>query len=562
MKAFIYTLFFVSLLACSGNKKEEQMTHDHSTETPATKYTCPMHPSVIQEGPGKCPICNMDLVIKSQSSGESNDLMLNESQIRLANITTQKVTLQSVGQTVVINSRLVVDQDYSEAITSRAAGRVERLFFKEIGRVVKKGEPLYELYSETLLTLQKEYLLAKDQYETLGKTETRYESFLKASEKKLLLYGLSKNQVEQLGQSKTLQQRITFLAPTGGIITEINASEGQYLPEGGMLYKIENITRLWLEAELYPQETSLVKIGDNINVKVSGYESSPLETKVTFLSPEYRVNTQITMMRALIDNSDLKFKPGTQAQVLFSHSEKKSLAVPIDAVIRDEKGTHVYVETGTNTFQPRMVKTGTEDFEKVEIIDGLVENEIVVISGAYLLYSELVLKKGGSPTHLHDSLNSSRAFPQGDHAAKKGDKPMDQNMAMFKDAKLSVAYEHYVHVKDALVASKGDEAKKGAIELQKALKNVNGSSSANKAASDIAESVDLKVQRQAFSQLSNEMASLVKGGKLSMGILYLDYCPMANGNTGAYWLSNAKEIKNPYFGDKMLKCGSVKETIQ
>lgn len=159
-------------------------------------------------------------------------------------------------------------------------------------------------------------------------------------------------------------------------------------------------------------------------------------------------------------------------------------------------------------------------------------------------------------------LGSLGAFAQHGNDGKNANKPMDQNMAMFKDANLGSAYKEYVRIKDALVASQGNEAKNGALELQKALKNVNGSSSANKAASDIAESVDLKVQRQAFSQLSNEMASLVKGGKLSMGMLYLDYCPMANGNTGAYWLSNAKEIKNPYFGDKMLKCGSVKETIQ
>ncbi len=159
-------------------------------------------------------------------------------------------------------------------------------------------------------------------------------------------------------------------------------------------------------------------------------------------------------------------------------------------------------------------------------------------------------------------LGSCGAFAQHDNAAKKDDKQMDQNMAMFKDAKLGAAYEHYVHVKDALVASKGDEAKKGATELQKALKDISVSAAANKAASEIAASTDLEVQRNAFSTLSNEMATLVKGGKLSLGMLYLDYCPMANGNTGAFWLSNEKAIKNPYFGDSMLKCGSVKETIQ
>ncbi len=159
-------------------------------------------------------------------------------------------------------------------------------------------------------------------------------------------------------------------------------------------------------------------------------------------------------------------------------------------------------------------------------------------------------------------LGSWGAFAQHDHAAKKDEKQMDQNMAMFKDSKLGAAYEHYVHVKDALVASKGGEAKKGAVELQKALKDINGSTAALKSASEIAATADLEEQRKAFSMLSNEMATLVKGGKLSMGMLYLDYCPMANGNTGAYWLSNEKPIKNPYFGDSMLKCGSVKEMIQ
>jgi len=400
MKVIIYILLSASFLsACSG--REENAGHNQSTQVDSIKYTCPMHPDVIQDSPGKCPNCGMDLVVKDKSSPAENVLMLNDTQIRLANITTQKVSMRSIGQTVVVNARLVVNQDYSEVISSRAAGRIEKLFFKETGALVKKGEPLYELYSETLLILQKEYLLAKDQYEALGKTETRYQSFVKASERKLLLYGLSKNQVEQLGQSRTVQQRITFLAPASGIVTEINASEGQYLSEGDVLYKIENINRLWLEVELYPQEASLVKMGDNIAVRVSGYESSPVEAKVSFLSPEFRANTQIVVMRAPIDNPEMKFKPGAQAQVIFSHSARKTLAIPTDAVIRDGSGTHVYVASDTNTFQPRMVKTGLEDFERVEIVDGLNENEVVVISGAYLLYSELVLKKGVSPMAGH-----------------------------------------------------------------------------------------------------------------------------------------------------------------
>jgi hypothetical protein len=160
------------------------------------------------------------------------------------------------------------------------------------------------------------------------------------------------------------------------------------------------------------------------------------------------------------------------------------------------------------------------------------------------------------------ALGSWGAFAQHDHAAHSNDKKSEEGKAMFKDAKLGTAYEQYLRVKDALVASQSDEAKKGAGDLAKSLKEISSSPAALEAASKIASSTDLTEQRKLFSTLSNEMTTLVKGGKLSMGVLYLEYCPMANNNTGAYWLSNEREIKNPYFGDTMLKCGGVKETIK
>ena len=399
-KSFIYICVISAILiACSGKQKHDE--HIGHNQPDGTKYTCPMHPQVIQDKPGTCPICGMNLVKVTQSKDGSNGLMLSDSQIKLANITTQKVSIKPVGQTLVINARLTENEDLTEVISSRSAGRIERLFVKETGRVVESGEPLYELYSEPLLTLQREYLLAKEQYETLGKDEPRYESFLKASERKLLLYGLSKKQIETLAQSKAVQQRITFLAPAGGIVSEIRANEGEYIEEGATLYRIENISLLWLEAELYPQESGLVKKGDKLSVRVSGFESTPVEARVIFLSPEYRANSQITIVRALVGNLEKNFKPGMQAQVLFTHSTRNAVAVPIDAVIRDGKGTHVYLETGSNTFQPRMVKIGLEDFEQVEITEGLQAGDRIAVTGAYLLYSEIILKKGTDPMAGH-----------------------------------------------------------------------------------------------------------------------------------------------------------------
>jgi Cu(I)/Ag(I) efflux system membrane fusion protein len=397
----------VLLLNCSGDKSTNDQAHDHAAES--TAYTCPMHPNVVQDAPGKCPVCGMDLVKKTNSSqtGSDYDLMLSDSQIRLANITTQKITSQPIGQTVVVSARIATNQDLSQVVSSRVAGRIEKLFTKETGRTVKKGEPLYQLYSETLLTLQREFLLAKEQYETLGATEKRYKSFYDASRRKLLLYGLSENQVDKIAETKSAQTSVTFLSPATGVITELTVTEGQSVSEGASLMKLENTAKLWMEAELYPTETSLLKEGDKINAKISGYDNETVEATIEFLSPEYRANTQIVQMRASLSNPDSKYQPGMQAQVFFNHSSKKALAIPVDAVIRDGNGTHVYVQRGRNTFRPQMVKTGIEDFDRVEITEGLLEGDTVAVTGAYLLYSEIILKKGVDPMagHNHSSMN-------------------------------------------------------------------------------------------------------------------------------------------------------------
>lgn len=393
------------MITCSPQKKaDEHAEHNHSKEEASvTKYTCPMHPNVVQDGPGKCPVCGMDLVpINKANNAPSDDLMLSDSQIKLANITTQKVSMAPIGQTVLVNGRLAENEDQTAVVSARAAGRIEKLFVKETGRSITKGQPLYQLYSEDLLTLQREYLLAKEQFESLGSSEKRYKSFLDAAKRKLLLYGLTDAQIQKLGQRKNVENSITFLSPASGVVSEISAAEGQYLAEGTTLMKIQNISKLWLEAELYPSETSLVKVGDNIQVRISGYENTPVDATVTFLSPEYRANSQIIIIRALVPNPKLKFKPGMQAQVSFTHSAKKSLALPVDAVIRDGKGTHVYVQHGHNTFRPQMVKIGLEDFDKVEITEGINEGDTVAITGAYLLYSEIILKKGTDPMAGHN----------------------------------------------------------------------------------------------------------------------------------------------------------------
>lgn len=155
---------------------------------------------------------------------------------------------------------------------------------------------------------------------------------------------------------------------------------------------------------------------------------------------------------------------------------------------------------------------------------------------------------------------SFASYAQHDHSNASA--ANEKSMPVFKDEKMGMAYEHYIHLKDALVASRADEATKAAKELAASLNIITPAKKAADIATKISASSNIDEQRKSFSDLSNEMTTLVKASKLASGSLYLEYCPMANHNQGAFWLSNEKEIRNPYFGNMMLKCGSVQETLQ
>ncbi|MCW5910834.1 MAG: efflux RND transporter periplasmic adaptor subunit [Cyclobacteriaceae bacterium] len=333
-----------------------------------------------------------------QEEVKSTDLMLTESQIMLANIKTRKVSYQSVADSKVINARIVTNTELSSVVSSRVAGRVERLFIKETGRTIKAGEPLYEIYSEGLLTLQQEYLLAREQSVQLGSTNAQYKSFEESARKKLLLYGLTQKQIDQLANTGNVNPRITFVAPVSGIVQTIAIAEGQNIAEGSNLYTLVNLDKLWVEADLYADEINLVKAGDEINIQFAGQPA--VKTIVDFISPEFKAGSQVWVLRATIPNTG-NLQPGMFTQVLVTQTAGRGLALPVQAVIRSEQGTHVYVETDKNVFQPRMIKTGIESSTTVQVTDGLTEGEAVVVSGAYLLYSEYILKHGVNPAHQH-----------------------------------------------------------------------------------------------------------------------------------------------------------------
>ncbi len=386
-------LFFIS---CK-NKKE-------IPQDPDTYYTCSMDPQVVEYKPGKCPICKMDLTPVKKKNGENKDeLQLSEQQIQLGNIQTDTVRNGTIGDQLVLTATLNFDQMKASSVSSRVMGRVEKLYYKNLGDYVKKGSPLYDLYSEELNNAKQEYLLAMDKKKIFSsETVIDFDQLIQSAKNKLLLWGMSEKQINELAQTKKPSPTTTFYSTTSGYITQLDIREGDYAMEGGTIVKLADLSTLWAEAQVYTSQLAEVNRNSTAIVQLPDFDNKEIKGRIEFVNPEINPDTRINLIRVSIPNPGNQLKPGMPAYVLLKSPQRQSLALPIDAVIRDGKGPTVWIQTGKNTFKSVMVQTGLESNDRIEIKSGLKPGDVVVLTGAYLLHSEFVFKKGVDPMAGHN----------------------------------------------------------------------------------------------------------------------------------------------------------------
>jgi Cu(I)/Ag(I) efflux system membrane fusion protein len=390
MKYLFTMLLLFVLLACKSKKKVA--IHD-----PDVFYTCSMHPQIMQDKPGNCPICGMKLIPVEKKKGTAADaIMLSDQQIQLGNIQVDTVGKGIIGDEMVLAATLNIDETKSTTVSARVSGRIDRLYFKDQGDHISKGQKLYDLYSEELNNAKQEYILMLEKQGTLDNSIIDFRQLVQGAKNKLLLWGMGEAQIDELEKTKKTSTLTSFYSPASGYITTLESHEGDYVPEGGTIVRLADLSSLWAEAQVYTSQLSEIDRKANATVQFPDL-GKEVSGNIQFVNPEINPDTRINLIRVSVSNPANQLKPGMQAYVVLKNRQKNALTLPIDAVIRSEKMNMVWIEIDKNTFKSVMVETGMESDDRIEIRSGLKEGDVVVTTGAYLINSEYIFKRGINP---------------------------------------------------------------------------------------------------------------------------------------------------------------------
>lgn len=402
MKQKIIFLSIAILFALAGCKSKNENHAGHDT---GTYYTCPMHPTVKSNSPGSCPVCNMSLIkVEKQNNEhaqqEGNFITIEKQQQQLAGIKTDTVKFQTIIPASTILGTVAIDEEQVTTISSRVKGRIDKLYIKTSGEYIKKGNPVYAIYSEQLFSDEKEFLTLSEKGKSSTTENKLLDDMLSASKNKLLLWGLSEKQIDELVKNKSASPQIIFYAQTEGYVTEILVKEGVYVEAGTLLIKLTELNQIWIDAQVYSNEIEKISGSSSFQVFSETYPDEVYTGRLVFSNPSVEDGRKVQLLRLRIDNAKNKLIPGMMVYVSPKQNSKPVLAVPKSAVLLEKMKT-VWVLAHENTFEQRMVKTGAENKFWIEITSGLKQGDIVVTEGAYLISSEFILKSGAGQRHEH-----------------------------------------------------------------------------------------------------------------------------------------------------------------
>jgi len=384
----LLTLVLLITFGCSPNK------HAHTEQ-----YTCPMHPTVVQDKPGTCPVCGMELVLKGNPSQEGkitdelNYLLKPVNSTIISSIKTVAPVMKPMDIKIKANGIITYDTRAFATISSRFDGRIEKLFVKYNFQPIHKGQKILEIYSPELLTAQRDLLyLLKSDKENL--------QLIDGAKEKLRLLGASDRQIDQLVSKGKESSSFSVYSTEDGFIvnssetstnqSELEVREGMYVTAGQIIFKVVNPKNVWAEFDFYSKDVAQIKVNDPIQIKLE--ESvEELEAKINFIQPFYKDGQSFTKVRVYLSNSNGQYRIGQLVSASFNKPSKDSMWIPLSAQL--DLGTRriVFVKKG-DTFQPLEVITGNQSDNWMEVLKGINVADSIAYNAQFMIDSESFIK--------------------------------------------------------------------------------------------------------------------------------------------------------------------------
>ncbi len=366
-----------------------------------TLYTCGMHPQVVQDHPGNCPICGMKLTPVHQQAGASAASAAASAQAQA--IALDSVTIQTMGiRTAVVTNgplrrsiRTVGAIEYNETaladVTTKFKGWVEKLYVDATGQRVHRGEPLFEIYAPELYSAQREYLLAREQ----GTNAPDGSALRISALTKLKYYDVSDEQIAELERTGQARKTLPIQAPIDGFVTEKPVVQGQMVEPGMRLYRLADLGLVWVQAQIYEQDLAYIRLGQEAVVTLAYLPDREFRGRVTYIYPNVDEKTRTATVRMEFHNPGFFLKPGMFATVrVAAELQPSALLVPGMAILRSGERNTVFVALEGGRFEARAVTLGPQaDNDMCQVLSGLEEGERIVTSGQFMLDSESQLRE-------------------------------------------------------------------------------------------------------------------------------------------------------------------------
>lgn len=349
-------------------------------------YQSGMHPWIVQDEPGQCPICGMDLQPVPVSGATGGTVEIDPVTLQTIGVRTDVVRTERLSRSVRTTGQFEVSERGQKVVSLRAGGWVERLYINATGDRVRTGQPLLELYSPELVATQQEYLLALRTADMMGDDGDRV---VEAARRRLELFGVTTTQIQRLAQTGEITRTITIYSPASGTVTELDVVQGMQAQAGRTLMQIADLSSLWLQVDVPERDLGWVDTQTRAVVEVDSRPGDDLRGRVEYVYDTLDPMTRTGTARIIVPNPNGRLKPGMFATAtLNGRPSEPVVVVPSEAIIRTGSEAVVIRALGEGRFEPQPVTLGQEADGLIQILSGLSEGEEIVTSAQFLIDSE------------------------------------------------------------------------------------------------------------------------------------------------------------------------------